>query len=102
MGLMTPKSKRNAAPGEAPPDQIPENAQARCLCCAASAIGVGPLDFIEEDIAGIDQEIVHLDLEPAPESVAAFRQVSSAQINAQAEEEMDGGVGTHEQVPSHP
>lgn len=86
------ESKRNATSPEAPSDQSPGDAQARRLFCAATAIGVGPLDSRQERRAGIDQQIVKLALEPQPKPMTALRLILAAEVDAQAKKEIDGGV----------
>ena len=87
-----PQSKRNAAPGEAPSDQAPGHAQARRLFCAAPSIGVCLFNLRQEGRAGVDQEIIELALKAPPKPMPALRQILAAQVDAQAKEEIDGGV----------
>jgi hypothetical protein len=49
-------------------------------------------DFRQESHASIDQEIIQLALKPPPKPMAALRHILAAQVDAQAKEEINGGV----------
>jgi hypothetical protein len=49
-------------------------------------------DLLQEGRPCIREEIIELILETSPEAVTALRHVLAAQVDAQAEEEIDGAV----------